>query len=77
MKYTDGRRVSIGDRVKLWEDEFGTVVCSIDSREYTTDYPEEAWSHLSSGVLIKTDDGELFHYDEPDEDFELVRSATP
>ena len=77
MKYADGRRVSIGDRVKLWEDQFGTVVCSIDTKEFSEEYPEDAWAHLNNGILIKTDDGELFHYDEPDEDFEFVYAVKP
>ena len=75
MKYGDGSRVAIGDRVKLWADQYGVVVCSIDTGEYTKAYPKAAWSYLHSGVLIKTDDGGLFHYNEPDEDFELVRAA--
>jgi WD40 repeat protein len=72
MKYPDGRPVAVGDRVKLWDNEYGVVVCSIDTDAYTEDYPKAAWSYLNSGVLIKTDDGEIFHYNELDEDSELV-----
>ena len=75
MKYADGRRVAVGDRVKLWDDEYGIVVCSIDTKEFTKEYPEVAWAYLNLGILIKTDDGELFHFTEPDEDFELVKSS--
>jgi hypothetical protein len=75
MKYADGRRVAIGDRVKLWEDEYGIVVCSIDTGEFTKEFPKKAWAYLNLGILIKTDDGELFHYTEPDEDFELIKSS--
>jgi hypothetical protein len=78
MKYADGRPVDVGDRVRLSEDQCGTVVCSIDAGQYTSEYPQSAWAYLISGVLIKTDDGDLFHYDEPDEDFELVgRKSRP
>lgn len=72
MKYADGRPVVVGDRVRLWQDEYGTVVCSIDGGDYTIEYPKSAWGYLDGGILIKTDNGELFHYDEPDEDFELI-----
>ncbi|HWD58626.1 MAG TPA: hypothetical protein VG308_10130 [Stellaceae bacterium] len=72
MKYASGRDVMVGDRVKLSADEYGTVVCSVDTDEYTGDYPKSAWSYLDCGILIKTDDGELFHYTEPDEDFEPI-----
>ncbi len=75
MKYADGRRVTVGDRVKLWDDEYGIVVCSIDTGEFTKEFPKAAWTYLNSGILIQTDDGELFHYNEPDEDFELVKSG--
>jgi WD40 repeat protein len=76
MKYADGQLVAVGDRVKLWDNEYGTVVSSIDTGEFTKEYPKTAWDYLNSGILIKADDGELFHYAEPDEDFELVKSST-
>ena len=76
MKYANGRSVALGDRVRLWEGQYGTVVCSIDTAEYTTKYPKKEWAYLTSGILIETTTGELFHYAEPDEDFELVTSDT-
>jgi hypothetical protein len=48
------------------------VVCSIDTGEYTADYPESAWGYLKAGIVMRTDSGDLFHYTEPDEDFELI-----
>src|SRR5260370_9045724 len=75
MKYANGRHVTVGDRVKLWDDEYGIVVCSIDTGQFTKEYPKTAWAYLNSGMLIKTDDDELFHYTEPDEDFELLKSS--
>ena len=78
MKYFDGRRVALGDRVKLWNSQHGTVVGSIDTGEFTKEYPKAQWSYLKSGIIVKTDSGEIFHYAEPDEDFELVSSnASP
>jgi hypothetical protein len=77
MKYGDGHRVAVGDHVKLWDDHYGTIVCSIDTGEYTDDYPKPNWTYLNTGVLIKPDSGELFHYNEADEDFELVRASVP
>jgi hypothetical protein len=40
MNYNSGRRVALGDRVKLWKGQHGTVVCSIDTKEFTPEYPE-------------------------------------
>jgi hypothetical protein len=76
MKYLNGQDVAVGDRVKLWDDRYGVVVCSPDSKEFTAEYPKSDWGYLKSGILIQTDSGELFHYTEPDEDFELIRSST-
>jgi hypothetical protein len=73
----NGREVRLGDRVKLWDGNRGTVVCSIDAGEYRPDYPEAEWGYLKSGVLIKSDTFGLFHYTEADEDFEVVGDGTP
>ena len=74
MKYANGRSIAVGDRVKLWSNQRGTVVCSLDTNEFTSEYPEIEWAYLKSGIVVKTDSGETFHYTEPDEDFELVSS---
>ena len=74
MKYPDGRPVALGDRVKLWEEQYGTVVCSIDTGEFTKEYPDAEWAYLKTGIIVKADSGEVFHYAEPDEDFELLSS---
>ena len=76
MKYSDGRTVAVGDRVKLWDDQYGTVVCSIDTRKFSREYTKANWAYLKSGIIVKTDKGEVFRYTEPDEDFELVKSST-
>jgi hypothetical protein len=72
MKYLNNRDVAVGDRLLLWHDQPGTVVCSIDTGEFTEEYPKEQWGYLKSGILAKTDIEELFHYTEPDEDLELM-----
>jgi hypothetical protein len=74
MKYPDGRHIALGDRIQLWKGQTGTVVCSIDTGEFMKEYPKAEWEYLKSGILVKTDAGELFHYTEADEDFELVGS---
>jgi hypothetical protein len=76
MKYTDGQNVSVGDRVELWNSQQGTVVCSIDDDKFTSEFPRSEWNYLKSGFLVRTDDGELFHYEKPDEDFKLLRPGT-
>ena len=72
MKYADGQEVRLRDRVKLGEDEGGIVVCSIDTAEYNDDYPEAQWSHLKKGVMISFPKYGLIHYEEPEEDLQLI-----
>ena len=72
MLYPDGDCVKLGDKVKLWNGSHGTVVCSIDTNEYAPAYPKAEWEYLESGIIIKTDNGRLFHYVETDEDFERI-----
>jgi hypothetical protein len=72
MEYPTGQSVSVGDRVKLWADRNGTIVCSIHTGEFGKKYPESEWGYLNSGVMIETDSGEVLHYIEADEDLELI-----
>lgn len=72
MKYTCGAEVRVGDKVKLWDCCFGTVVASIDLNEYSHQFPENEWAYLKSGVLINSDKGGVIHYTENDEDLELI-----
>jgi hypothetical protein len=72
MKYPNGQDVRIGDRVKLWDDQPGTVVCSIETEDFSQEYPKAEWGYLKQGIIVKTDSGEVFHYTEADEDFELI-----
>jgi hypothetical protein len=76
MKDCNGREVRLGDRVKLWDGKHGTVVCSIDTKEFSAEYPESEWSYLKSGIVIRTETNGLFHYIVPDEDFEVVGRST-
>lgn len=72
MNYPDGKKVMVGDRVKLWEGCHGVVVSSIDDDQYTDEYRKAEWAYLKRGVLIKSDKAGLIHYLDPDSTFELV-----
>jgi len=77
MFYSDGRKAEVGDRVQLWDKVEGVVVCSIDDGEYSPEFTRESWGFKERGVVIRADNGEIFYYDEPDEDLEfLARSVT-
>ena len=72
MKYLDGRNVRVGDKVRLGEDREGVVVCSIDSDEYSKDFPKDQWSYLKRGVMIEFPLYGLIHYEEPESDLQLL-----
>lgn len=72
MKYPNGEEIKIGDKVKLWEGCYGTVVASIDADEYSSDYPKAEWEYLKAGVLINSDKTGVIHYLEPEKSLELI-----
>ncbi|VEA62820.1 Uncharacterised protein [Salmonella enterica subsp. salamae] len=73
MKYLNGVTVHINDKVRLWENCNGIVVCSIDTNEYSEEYPEADWKNtLKRGVLILSDQAGLIHYEEADQDLTLL-----
>jgi hypothetical protein len=47
MKYPDGQLARLGDRVRLWDAAEGTVVCSLDTNEFTDKYPKDQWDRIS------------------------------
>jgi hypothetical protein len=76
MNYPDGQEVRFGDRVKLGRDKSGTVVASIDTNEYSRDYPAAQWAYLKKGVMIEFPGTYgLIHYEEPDADLRLISRA--
>ena len=74
MKYFDGQSLNLNDRVQLWKNKFGIVVCIIAEGLYSDEYPKGDWEFLGKGFLVKMDDGQLIHYPEIDEDLILLSS---
>ena len=62
MQYRDGTEICVGDTVAIDTRHRGVVVASIDSSEYSEDYPATQWAHLGGGILVNTDFGGLIHY---------------
>ena len=73
MKYPDSSLARLGDRVRFSNGDFGIIVLSIDTNEYSADYPEDKWCDLGSGVMILTDNGALVRYCDPVPDNLIVR----
>ena len=76
MKYPDGQSIQLGDKVRIGEDSGVIVVCSIDTNEYSEEYPKAEWASLNRGVLITFPLYGLIHYEEePDGDLVLIARA--
>jgi hypothetical protein len=77
MLDTRGKLIRIGDCLDVgrgWST--GVVVFSIDTGEYSADYPEEHWAYLERGVMVETEKGGLIYYDHNDGDLEVIDSAS-
>jgi hypothetical protein len=74
MKYADGTVARVGDRVRIWDVDTGVIVASMDTGEYSAEYPEAEWGNLKTGVMVLTDKGARVHVEEdPEEPHVLAR----
>jgi len=76
MKYSSGQDVRLGDKVKLGDDPDGEVACSIDTEEYSREFPRSQWEYLARGVLVKFLKCGVIHYEQAEPDLELLARAT-
>ena len=78
MKYTDGNEINIGDVVEVSDGIEGKVVFSIDTNEYSSEFPSDEWEYLEQGIMIMLADGTLIHYSSNDsgEEFKLKDNNT-
>ncbi|UUZ46646.1 hypothetical protein LP420_22335 [Massilia sp. B-10] len=67
MKYQNGRTIRLGNKVKLGLDE-GVVVFSIDTDEYSVEFPQAEWCYLARGIMVRFPQLGLVHFefDSPD-----------
>ena len=72
MNYPDGKKILVGDRMKLWDGCDGELVCSIEDDEYAPQHSREDWAYLKTGVLIRSSQTRLIHYTAPEDSFELI-----
>ena len=74
MKYATGQEMRVGDQVKLGDDA-GEVVFSIDADEYAEEYLRSQWEYLQKGVMINFKKYGLIHYEQAEDDLQLVARA--
>jgi hypothetical protein len=66
MTYADGvTEARLGDRVLIQNDEQGVVVASMDTGQYSADYPEAHWGYFKTGVIVRTNKGALVRFEDP------------
>jgi hypothetical protein len=75
--YTNGQEIRLWDRVEAWRGSLGIVVLSVDTGEYSPEFPESDWKHLNSGVMIDTEGGGLIYYDSLDAELRLISRGGP
>lgn len=75
---SDGSEINVGDRVLLYGDVPGVVVCDFDRwlcmkgyEEWLTKEELVGGGHLDSGIMIETKEMGMLHY--PDDDFDIAR----
>jgi hypothetical protein len=72
MRYADGRIVRIGDTVCLKAKSLGVVVCSIDTVEYSADFPQSRYNYLEKGIFIEFSNKEVIYVEDYIEGLVLV-----
>jgi len=72
MKYSDGNLSRLGDKIIVWRGNEGVVACSIDTDEYSDEYPRENFSYLKEGIMVLSENAGLIHYVRPEADMRLI-----
>jgi hypothetical protein len=72
MLDANGRLIRLGDRVAIRGGIDGVVVFSLDTGEFSPDFPKNDWSYLGRGIMIQTKQAGLIHLEKSDEQTEVV-----
>ncbi len=72
MNYSNGDKIKVGDKIQLWRNCIGRVVCSFDDNSYSDDYIKADWNYLEKGILVKTENAGIIHYEDVEKEFKLI-----
>jgi hypothetical protein len=65
--------IRLGDRVLIANHVTGIVVFSIDTDEYSPEFPKEDWEYLGSGIMVQTENAGLIYIAKlDDESIEII-----
>jgi hypothetical protein len=68
----NGKLIHLGDRVAIRGGIVGVVVFSIDTDEFSLEFPKDQWEYLGRGIMIRSDQAGLVHLPEGDEHTEVI-----
>ncbi|MBK9586045.1 MAG: hypothetical protein KA099_00330 [Alphaproteobacteria bacterium] len=77
MKYSDGTEISVGDRVKLGEDENGIIIGIICNSPNADNEFSKQWSYLKKGFMAEFPRWGLIHYEEAEDDLTFISRSNP
>jgi hypothetical protein len=71
--FAKGKQVRLGDRVMVADHVTGIVVFSVDTDEYSPEFPKENWGYLGRGIMVETEnDGLIYIAELSDESIEII-----
>ena len=72
----NGRPIRRGDRVTIGSGITGVVVFSIDTDEFSAEFPKEEWQYLGRGIMIRSEQAGLVHLGTADEPVEVIEPTS-
>lgn len=72
MKYEDGTLAFIGDELSIWEGMNGKIVCDFEKKVFLEGYAQSDWSTEMKGIMVLSEAGDLFHFEELNEDIVFI-----
>ncbi len=75
MKYATGQIVKLGDRVAMGGGMTGVVIGCIDEGEFADPFLTKEWEFLGVGILVKSPEAGVVHYQSPTPDLKLIERS--
>ena len=72
MNYSDDRKIMVGDKLVLWGNSTGVVVCSFDDGVFSKKFPKSDWFYLKKGILVESITEGVIHIEDSEPSFKLI-----
>ena len=67
-----GKLIRVGDRLNIAPGLEGTVVFSIDTDEFSPEFPKSDWAYLGRGIMVRTEQAGLVYLEKPLQHIEII-----